>query len=310
MNKIIWFKGNLPTAVGNTVTDHISLAKYKIRTGEQVGFLYDDRISFQKDLVECNLYIDFPMPLSETNERFRKDNIFLDPCFGKSWDSLVENKEKANFVIPQYMQNEGRKILSQNGIDVDKDKIISFQAREIGFKYTNVLNDPERYVKIENFVLFAKEMISKGFKIIRLGDRDSASFIEPMDSFFDATVLKNKRLLHDMYFISVSKVCVACDSGMWPTSVALGTPTLHCNSCHGQPNMGTLRHWFPWESGHLTINKHVFFKGKEMDVRNAIMFFNRAMWHNIPNVTELKDNTYQELVSGVEYLLSLHHGKK
>jgi len=296
-----WFKLFIPHALGNCVVDHIALGKYKQRTGARIGLLYDPEIEFHADLIACNPYLDAICSVTE----FAGDpKSLVDPTFGRTWNYLIENTERARLRLPSDAPQEIDPVLARHGIGPE-DRIISLHIRERGYRYHAPDHEPERFVDPAPFIELARHYTRRGFKVIRIGDPASLRF-PAMPGLFDAAHWPEKRLVHDMYFIQRSSVLLGTDSGVWPLGVALGTPTILSNSCHGQPAMGTVRHWFPWEPGHLVLNKRLTCRGRQLSAAEGVRLFQGARWHEIPGETTVSDNTLEELLSAIEKLLRQH----
>jgi len=305
MGNVKWFKINLPFAIGNSIVDNVAIAKQKllsIRNDDEIqtGIVYDPQYEFQLDLIKCNPYIDHV----RTN-REHGDRELFDPTEELSWNYLVYNNEKVRFSVPEDVKERGKKILLKNEIDVEKDRVISFQAREPGYKYYPTKDrHPFRFVDIGTFLRFARHYINKGFKIIRIGGNE-CSYIPNMSGFFDASHLENKSLIDDMYFTSVSDYFVGCDSAGWQISVAFGVPTLVTNHCHGLPGIGMERHIFPWEEGHEVICKQPFINGMEVSPERMAIVTNGLGWNPeiFPFINRLDNNTFEEMVEAFERLV-------
>ena len=76
---IRWFRPLIPTALGNCVADHVCMAKYKRRTGQKIGWVFDPAIDFHADLAVCNPHLDAACAVGD----FRGDpNALPEPSFG------------------------------------------------------------------------------------------------------------------------------------------------------------------------------------------------------------------------------------
>jgi len=193
-------------------------------------------------------------------------------------------------------------VLREHGIEVT-DPIIALHAREPGYQhYIRPDHESERFVQVEIFIQLARHYLHRGFKVIRIGDPGSTPF-PPQPGLFDAAHWAGKRLVHDAWLIEHAALLVATDSGIWPLGVALGTASVRSNSCHGQPALGTRRHWFPWEPGHRVLNKRLFVDGREVTAREGVRLFGGERWHAVEGKVRLEDNTLEQLTEAVESLL-------
>lgn len=295
---IKWFKNSLPWAIGNSMVDHVSMAKQKISSHKsgnniKIGLVYDDSIDFHKDLIKFNSFIDYSKTLKEYVKEGSKE-FLNDPTGGLSWNYLIKNNEIARFRAPKKEMQETEKILLNYGIDPGKDKIIAIHAREPGYKhYPDKNRHPHRFVDIKTFIKFSEHYLLKGYKIIRIGDSSSTPF-PPYKNLLDTSIIKNKSLIHDICFINHSTAFVGTDSGMWLFGVAIGIPTLLTNNCHGIPGIGMKRWWFPWEDGHGVIHKNPYKNGKLVSGKTACNTFDGMGWSNTKNII-LKDNSFEQI---------------
>lgn len=297
---IHWFRPLVSTALGNCVVDHVCLAKYKRRSGCRIGILFDPEIQFHQDLCVSNPYLDAAV----STEEFAGDPAKLpEPTHGRTWHYLIENTEPARLAVPPQIIDKVAPELFDRGLHPG-DRIITIHAREPGFVHLPTPNhEHERFVDPKPFMELALHFAERGFKVVHIGDPACTPFPEH-PNVLDAAHWPNKRLIHDLILIQSSELLVATDSGVWPIGVAFGTPTVLSNSCHGQPAMGAARHWFPWEPGHVVLNKHLFFKGEEISAAAGIQLFKGQRWHEVSGVTSLSDNTLAELLAASEALLS------
>lgn len=298
-----WFRPLVPTALGNCVVDHIAIGKLKARTGQRVGLVFWPEIDFHAELLAANPYLDEACPVRE----FPADPATLpEPTRGRTWNYLIENTEIARLCVDPDDQQEVDELLVARGI-CPGDEILAIHAREPGYKYYAKDHEPERFVEVQAFIEVAEHYLARGLKVVRIGDPSCTPFPRH-PGLFDAAHWPNKRLGHDMAIIQRARVLLATDSGIWPLGVALGTPTVLSNSCHGQPAMGAQRHWFPWEPGHLVLNKHLVALGRELSAREGVELFRGARWRPIPGKVELYDNTVAELIDAVERLRKRQKG--
>jgi len=294
---IDWFRLFIPTALGNSVVDHVAIAKHKLRTGRRIGLAFDPSIAFHQDLIACNPHLDEAAPLATLPAGTR----LLDATFGRPWNYLIENTERARLRVPEAHAASLAPVLAAHGIGPD-DGVLALHVREPGYVFCPATHEPERFVAVEPFVELARRYLARGFKVIRIGDAAGTPF-PTLPGLFDAAHRPGQRLLDDLCLIHRATVLVATDSGVWPIGVALGTPTVLSNSCHGQPALGAQRHWFPWEPGHLVLNKTLLLRGRELSAEEGVQLFRGTRWHAIPGQTELRDNTTDELEAAVESLL-------
>ena len=301
---IRWFRPLIPTALGNCVADHVCMAKYKLRTGQKIGWVFDPAIDFHADLAVCNPHLDAACAVGD----FRGDpNALPEPSFGRIWNYLIENTEPAGLEIPEHIAEKVLTQLGARGLSPG-DRIITIHAREPGYKYYTPAHEPERFVSPEPFMRLAEYWAERGFKVVRIGDPSCTPF-PSHPRIVDAAHWQGKRLIHDLVLIGLSDALVATDSGVWPIGVALGTPTLLSNSCHGQPAHGTLSHWFPWEPGHAVLNKRLLVHGEAVPAEVGVSLFEGRRWREIAGVTRLEDNTLDELIEATTRLL-VRHGKE
>jgi len=299
--EIEWFHPLIAHAVGNCVVDHVALAKQKLRYGHAVGLVYDPSIDFHLDMIAANPYLDAVCPIGA----FPGDPRSLpEPTFGRTWNYLIENTEPVRLRVPEAVVEHVQDLLELRGISAS-DRVISIHAREPGYKYYRKDHEPERFVDVANFIKVAEHYVERGFKVIRIGDPSCTPFPHH-PAIFDAAHLPHKRLAHDMAFVARSDLLLATDSGVWPVGVALGTPTVLSNSCHGQPAMGTVKHWFPWEAGHTVLNKTLVFEGQKLPPRLGVRLFRGNRWRQVPGKTQLFDNSAEQLIEAVDGLLRQH----
>jgi len=301
---IHWFRPLIPTALGNCVADHVCIGKYKLATGNKVGIVFDPKIDFHADLAVSNPYLDSACSIEE----FRGDVAALpEPSNGRVWNYLIENTEPAHLRIPENLAAKVLAELLARGIEPG-DRLIAIHAREPGYKYFGGNHEPERFVAPETFMRLAEHWAERGFKVVRIGDPSMTPF-PSHPRIVDAALWPTKRLIHDMTLIGLADMLIATDSGVWPIGVALGTPTLLSNSCHGQPALGTHSHWFPWEPGHAVLNKRLFLRGEEVPAKVGVALFKGMRWREVPDVARLEDNTLEQLVAASTALLE-KHGKE
>jgi len=300
---IRWFRPLVSKAVGNCVVDHVCLGKYKQRTGQRVGILFDPKVDFHADLAVCNPYLDAACSIEEFNGN---PASLPEPTHGRIWNYLIENTEVAELEIPERVAEKVMPELILRGIEPG-DRLITIHAREPGYKYLPPDHEPERFVDPKTFMRLAEHWVAQGFKVVRIGDASCTPFPKH-PRIVDAALWPGKRLVHDMILIGLSEMLIATDSGVWPIGVALGTPTLLSNSCHGQPAMGTVSHWFPWMPGHAVLNKRLFFHGEEVPAEIGISLFKGTRWRNVPDVARLEDNSLEQLILTSTALLQ-RHGK-
>jgi putative glycosyltransferase (TIGR04372 family) len=299
-----WYRLFVPTALGNSVADHVALAKHKQRTGARIGLAYPREIEFQADLIICNPYLDAICPLDELPVDSRQ---LPDASFGRPWNYLIENTERVRLRLPDDADAVIGPLLEAHGIG-GGDPILAIHAREPGFEHrAGASHEPERDVAIGPFVEVARRYLARGFKVIRIGDPSCTPF-PALPGLFDAAHHPDKQLIHDLYFVRRACVLLATDSGVWPIGVALGTPTVLSNSCHGQPALGAARHWFPWEPGHRVLSKALYHRGRRLTPGEGIRLFRGQRWRAIEGETRLEDNTADELEAAVEALLREREG--
>ncbi len=74
-----------------------------------------------------------------------------------------------------------------------------------------------------------------------------------------------------------------------------------------QPAIGMRRHWFPWEPGHVVLNKRPLLQGERLTAEEGARLFKGQRWRTIADTTELRDNSLQELIQATDKLLE--HGR-
>jgi hypothetical protein len=80
--------------------------------------------------------------------------------------------------------------------------------------------DPNRSVNIETFFNLALNYANKGYKVVRIGDKNQTP-LPTHENILDFALVEKRRILDDLYLIKNCKVFLSCDSGLWPMAGGL-----------------------------------------------------------------------------------------
>lgn len=224
----IWRHEN---AIGNSIENAIGLAKQLKRSGDTEPEIYVEH-DFQKCFALCipgikeenvRRYID--LGIIDANilvSEAKKRGVYMPNTYGEdamsypaAWADLTSDPD----VTLQFPYE-----IYQNKFGLPSDAIVMQFRERNTFDHRVVGNneEPERFVDIEVFHKLALDYANRGFKVIRLGDKNQSKMPEhPNIIDFALFDHPEKTIMDDLYAIAESKVMLSTDSGIWVMAGAM-----------------------------------------------------------------------------------------
>ena len=140
------------------------------------------------------------------------------------YNVLTKNKPFIEF--NNHEHEKAKKILSNLNLNID-DKIVCLSTRTPNYKnekYTSVRNG-----KIENLITTARYLVSRGYKVVFVGDKYEGIENEKNDNIILYSNSKYKSDFMDFYLIYLSKFLIQCPSGIGQIAVMMRKPRLIVN---------------------------------------------------------------------------------
>jgi putative glycosyltransferase (TIGR04372 family) len=199
----------------------------------------------------------------------------------------------------------GNAELQRLGIHDNKQKIVCIYARDS--TYLNSVDDitnwkyhDYRNVDVNTYIMAIKYLISKGYKVIRIGSvvDEAVWFIDK--SFYDYSVSGNRTEFLDLYLVSISEFIIGSSSGATDIAEVFKTPFLAVNfaPCIGAP-LGKYDLYIPKKYVDMNNNESVI-PFKDILKIDSDILYQGDLLEKIHGITYL-DNTPEEiLVATVE----------
>ena len=231
MKFAIWRHEN---SLGNSAEHTYGLYKHLLRNDIKNAEIYVEK-DFQKCFAMCipgvegeNIRFFDEEICSESlyKHPFSQDihfpNVYREEMtYPSSWKDLSEDPD-CTLEFPEH--------LYENKHNLPKDCIL-MQFRESGTFDKRVVGaneEPQRFVNIGVFFKMAEYYADKGYKVVRVGDKNQTPLPEH-ENIIDFAMVEDKSMMDDLFLISTCKAFVSCDSGIWPMAAALKKNLVLCN---------------------------------------------------------------------------------
>ena len=200
----------------------------------------------------------------------------------------------------------GNNFLQRNGIG-PKDKFICIHSRSSSYRnesFTSVRNS-----SINNFELSCNFLISKGFKIIRVGRDEKLPFIVKSKFVFDYAVNENQNDFLDFFIISKCTFFLGGDSGLATLAKVFRKPVM----IHNILNLRDIIHYVG-DSEKIILPKKIWSKKNK-----KFLHFNETLKNNYNQIRdidiknkdlELVENSNQEILDAVKEMFEIVVDKK
>jgi len=222
----IWRHEN---ALGNGAGHTVGLWKYIDRTGDKDPIVYVEN-DFQKDWALCipritEDRIKYFSEITENKMEFGTPNwggydnpdlsdilmpnVYPFPkTYPGQWNDLM-NPPHNPLIFPKLIY-ENKHNLPENAIVINIRERGTYWKRHDGGE-----SEEWRFVDPKTFFDFSLHYANKGIKVVRIGDKNQTP-TPAHENILDFALVKNRRMLDDMFLISQSRLFVSCDSGVWP----------------------------------------------------------------------------------------------
>lgn len=216
-------------ALGNSACHVYALCRYLNSIKDDNAIVYVEK-EFQKHFVSCIPNIkEIRMLKDEQRVDYEKnwggyDNELLKDIkmpdvypfkhtFPSDWKDLIGETE-ACLKFPTSIY--------KNKHNLPSDSIV-ITIRENGTFWKRVdgsTAEPSRFVIPKTFFDIALYYANKGYKVVRLGDKNQTP-LPKHENIIDFAMEENRTMMDDLYVISKCKVHLSCDSGVWPMTAGL-----------------------------------------------------------------------------------------
>jgi len=294
-------------SLGNSAEHTIGLHKHLLRTNDEQPIIYVEH-EFQKQFVLC-----IPGVTEENIKFFDRDECDLlnvaDDLFTK--DIYMPNAYRNEMSYPAVWKNladapdttlefkfkdyENKYNLPQNAIVIQLREKGTFWKRHVGAE-----EEPERFVNPETFFRIAEHYANKGYKIVRIGDRNQTPFPKH-ENIIDFALEEERTIEDDLFLIATSKLFISCDSGIWPMAAGMKKNLLLCNvTSIYNPLRATIEDGVPkFKLQKIAIIDWLPAKTTAILAKKAVIVESSAGQISLG----LRDNTYEEIASAAKRFL-------
>lgn len=286
----IWRHEN---ALGNSAEHTYGLYKHLLRTGDNNPIIYVEN-DFQKYFALCIPNIkqhnirffddgifEAMMSRSVINDPRFKD-IYMPSAYGGNdslktypaiWSDLALAPDcELRFPKERYVNKHS---LPENAIIIQVREPNTFDKRISGIN-----EDPIRSVDKNTFFDVALYFADKGHTVVRIGDKNQTPFPNHKN-IIDFALFEDRNMLDDLYLISRCKVFLSCDSGIWPMAGGMKKNLVLSNIT----------------SILYPIEKPVIIDWLSRETTRVLKKTGNSL-------SEMKDNSFQELVDAVESFIT------
>lgn len=206
------------------------------------------------------------------------------------------------FRLPSDMADQASSDALAAGVDLDA-RLATLHVRESGFKSGLGGESPAdaiRNARIDDYRLACDRLASAGFTIVRVGDPSMSRF--RYEAVVDLATSPRRTALLELAALLRSRLFVATDSGPYVTSYLSGVPCLAAN-------VTNVLGGYPVHSFDRYLLKHPVERstGHRLSLREMLTADYFATRKNLERYA-FEDNTPDELVDGVDEMLSLLDG--
>ncbi len=262
----------------------------------------------------------YDIMLRDLNVAHSTDSKFIWITHSKTTDySVVRDKDTFyiftrldNFIIKFFEEFQNKELIYHTSLSDSehergymlRDKmnipraapIVTLHVRESGYLQDDNRNS-YRNASIENYIPAINYLISKGFYIIRIGDRSMKCFVNPPQQLIDAPFHPEYTDFFEPYFVAVSKFFIGCTSGPDSLANALGTPVLFVNASLGPITWGTIEDLYvPKKIYSNKLDRYLTYE--EFILSSAVGFYQDD--HFQLSGAEFRENSPEEILRAVK----------